>query len=57
MKELLEIPGVDVETLAAMSALYRSGWRECWMEEAKAQTQWTLEDSLGAKTKDADDVR
>ena len=38
MKELLEIPDVDGETLAAMSALYRSGWRECWMEEAKALT-------------------
>ena len=47
MKELLEIPGVDAETLAAMCSLYRAGWRECWMEEVKALT-------LGM---DTDDVR
>ena len=44
MKEFLEIPGVDGEMLAAMATLYRAGWRECWMEEAKAQIDGSEDD-------------
>lgn len=43
MKELLEIPGVNAAALAAMAALYRAGWRECWMEEAKARLEETTD--------------
>jgi hypothetical protein len=47
IEKLQAIPGVNVEAIAAMVALYRAGWRECWMEEVKALT-------LGM---DTDDVR
>ena len=57
MEKLQEIPDLNVSALAAMAALYRAGWRECWMEEAKAQPVWTLEDSLGVKEEGTDDVR
>jgi hypothetical protein len=46
MKSILEIPGLNADVVAVMSNLYRSGWRDCWMEEAKALTM-----------KDTDDVR
>ena len=36
IKDLQEIPGINAEVLAAMSSLYRAGWRDCWMEEATA---------------------
>ena len=44
MKELLEIPDLNAAALAAMAALYRAGWRECWMEEAKAQVGGSTDD-------------
>jgi hypothetical protein len=37
MKSILEIPGLNADVVAVMSNLYRSGWRDCWMEEAKAR--------------------
>lgn len=37
MKSLQEMPDVNAAVLAAMAALYRAGWRDCWMEEAKNQ--------------------
>lgn len=38
MEIFLGIPDINASALAAMSALYRAGWRDCWMEEAKALT-------------------
>lgn len=35
MKKLLELPDLSVDVVAVMSALYRTGWRDCWLEEAK----------------------
>ena len=46
MKSIQEIPGLNPDVVAVMSNLYRTGWRDCWMEEAKALT-----------IKDTDDVR
>jgi hypothetical protein len=43
MEELQAIPGVNVEAIAAMVALYRAGWRDCWMEEAKARFKETTD--------------
>ena len=57
ISEIEQIKGTSPEVLAVMSSLYRAGWRDCWMEEAKAQPQWTLEDSLGIKKGSADNVR
>jgi hypothetical protein len=37
MEKLQGIPDINVSVLAAMAALYRAGWRDCWMEEAKAR--------------------
>ena len=37
MKSIIEIPGLNADVVAVMSNLYRSGWRDCWMEEAKAR--------------------
>jgi hypothetical protein len=37
MKSLQAIPSLNAGVLAVMSDLYRSGWRDCWMEEAKAR--------------------
>ena len=38
MKSIQEIPDLNASAIAAMAALYRAGWRDCWMEEAKALT-------------------
>ena len=46
MESIQGIPGLNAGVVAVMSDLYRSGWRDCWMEEAKALTM-----------KDTDDVR
>ena len=35
--DLQEIPGINADVLAAMTSLYRTGWRDCWMAEAVAQ--------------------
>ena len=37
MESIQEIPGLSADVVAVMSDLYRSGWRDCWMEEAKAR--------------------
>jgi hypothetical protein len=41
MKSLQEMPDVNAAVLAAMATLYRAGWRDCWMEEAKARLEET----------------
>jgi len=41
MKTILGIPGLSADIVAVMSDLYRSGWRDCWMEEAKARIEET----------------
>lgn len=41
IKEIQEIQGTSPEVLAAMSALYRAGWRDCW--EAEAVAAWDAE--------------
>jgi hypothetical protein len=38
------IPGVNADVVAAMCSLYRRGWRDCWMEEAKAQIDGSEDD-------------
>ena len=38
MKSIQAIPDLNAEVVAVISALYRAGWRDCWMEEAKALT-------------------
>lgn len=38
IEEIKQIPGTSPEVLAAMSALYRAGWRDCW--EAEAVNAW-----------------
>lgn len=38
MKSIQKIPNLNAEVVAVISALYRTGWRDCWMEEAKALT-------------------
>ena len=37
MKSIQGIPGLNADVVAVMADLYRSGWRDCWMEEAKAR--------------------
>ena len=37
IKDLQEIPGINAEVLAAMSSLYRAGWRDCWIADAMNQ--------------------
>jgi hypothetical protein len=37
LETIQEIPGLSVDVVAVMSNLYRAGWRDCWMEEAKAR--------------------
>ena len=57
MKSILEIPGLNADVLAVMSNLYRSGWRDCWMEEAKARLCVVLDTAPAYKEGSADDVR
>jgi hypothetical protein len=38
IESLKETPGINAEVLAAMSSLYRAGWRDCW--EAEAANEW-----------------
>lgn len=38
LESIQKIPNLNAEVVAVISALYRSGWRDCWMEEAKALT-------------------
>jgi len=44
MKSIQEIPSLNAGVLAVMSDLYRSGWRDCWMEEAKADIDGSEDD-------------
>ena len=37
MESIQGIPGLNADVVAVMADLYRSGWRDCWMEEAKAR--------------------
>jgi hypothetical protein len=57
MKSILEIPGLNADVVAVMSNLYRSGWRDCWMEEAKARLYLVLDTAPAHKEGSADDVR
>ena len=57
MKSVLEIPGLNADVVAVMSNLYRSGWRDCWMEEAKARLCVVLDTAPAHKEGSADDVR
>lgn len=43
MESIQGIPGLSDGVVAVMSDLYRSGWRDCWMEEAKARLHISLE--------------
>ena len=44
IEELQAIPGLNADVVAVMSNLYRSGWRDCWMEEAKADIDGSEDD-------------
>lgn len=57
IKSILEIPGLNADVVAVMSNLYRSGWRDCWMEEAKARLCVVLDTAPAYKEGSADDVR
>ena len=57
MKSLQEMPDVNAAVLAAMATLYRAGWRDCWMEEAKARLCVVLDTAPAYKEGSADDVR
>jgi hypothetical protein len=43
MESIQGIPGLNADVIAAMCSLYRAGWRDCWMEEAKARLCVVLE--------------
>jgi hypothetical protein len=43
LETIQEIPGLSADVVAAMCSLYRAGWRDCWMEEAKAQIERTTD--------------
>lgn len=45
IESLKEIPGISAEVLAAMSSLYRAGWRDCWVVEAEAQLDKIMEEN------------
>lgn len=57
MKSIQEIPSLNAGVLAVMSDLYRSGWRDCWMEEAKARLAILVDVSPTNKEGIVDDVR
>ena len=57
IEKLQAIPGVNAEALAAMAALYRAGWRECWMEVAKAHFDVSEDEPTAHEDVSADDVR
>ena len=57
MKSIQEIPSLNAGVLALMSDLYRSGWRDCWMEEAKARLTILVDVSPTNKEGIVDDVR
>lgn len=44
IEKLQAIPDLNVSALAAMCSLYRAGWRDCWMEEAKADIDGSADD-------------
>jgi hypothetical protein len=57
LESIQEIPGLNPDVVAAMCSLYRAGWRDCWMEEAKARLCVVLNVSPTFKEGSADDVR
>ena len=44
IESLKEIPGINAEVLAAMSSLYRAGWRDCRVVEAEASMDKSTEE-------------
>ena len=42
--DLKDLEGMNADVLGAMSSLYRAGWRDCWMEEAKADIDGSTDD-------------
>ena len=57
LETIQEIPGLNPDVIAAMCSLYRAGWRDCWMEEAKARLCVVLDTAPAYKEGSADDVR
>jgi hypothetical protein len=57
LETIQEIPGLSADVVAAMCSLYRAGWRDCWMEEAKARLCIVLDTAPAYKEGGADDVR
>ena len=57
MESIQGIPGLSDGVVAVMSDLYRSGWRDCWMEEAKARLCVVLDTAPAHIEESTDDVR
>ena len=57
LETIQEIPGLNPDVIAAMCSLYRAGWRDCWMEEAKARLCIVLDTPPAYKEGSADNVR
>ena len=57
IEKLQAIPDLNTSALAAMAALYRAGWRECWMEVAKAHFDVSEDEPTAHIEESTDDVR
>ena len=44
LESIQAIPGLNPDVVAVMCSLYRAGWRDCWMEEAKADIDGSEDD-------------
>ena len=56
LETIQAIPGVNADVVAAMCSLYRRGWRDCWMEEAKARFKETTDIVDKIEAEDANGV-
>ena len=57
MESIQGIPGLNDGVVAVMADLYRSGWRDCWMEEAKARLYLVLDTAPAYKEGSEANVR
>lgn len=57
LESIQAIPGLNPDVVAAMCSLYRAGWRDCWMEEAKARLVILVDVSPTNKEGSTDDVQ
>ena len=57
LESIQAIPGLNADVVAAMCSLYRAGWRDCWMEEAKAHLYVGIDISTAHKGKGKTNVQ